>query len=370
MKGKKAGRVIILIAYFVMICLSKVIWLFCQDHFDSENYENRELAARPVLTLDHYGTFASDYTAFFNDHLQFRNILISLNSTIDYFCFGRSSSDYVIVGADHWLFYSREGDGDPVGCYQGTNLLSEEELEELAENCCMQRDYLLSKGKEFVIFIAPNKERMYPEYMPKRYGKPAEQYRALQIYEYLKEKTDLRVVYPYTELTDARSKLEERIYYKTDTHWNCIGAYVGASALLAELGIKMPKVTSESIRIQRGESKAGDLAGMLNLNSQLKSVDNEYILTGYEEHDREEIEWDIPEMIRYHATGADRRSIYVIRDSFSTNMAAYIGSQFTDSYLRHRDTYTYADYKQYDPDIVVYETVERYADRLASFSIR
>ena len=67
---------------------------------------------------------------------------------------------------------------------------------------------------------------------------------------------------------------------------------------------------------------------------------------------------------------ADPRSIYVIRDSFSSHMAMYIGSQFTDSILRYSQTYSYDDLIEYDPDIVVYETVERYVGELATFSIR
>ncbi len=74
-------------------------------------------------------------------------------------------------------------------------------------------------------------------------------------------------------------------------------------------------------------------------------------------------------MWSYHASNADPRRIYVIRDSFSSHMAPYIGSQFSDSFLRHRSSYNYDDLATHDPDIVVYETVERYANELGSFSI-
>ena len=106
MKEKKTGQVIILIAFIIIICLSKGIWFFAGKFLDSENYENRQMAAQPKLTLDTYDTFFEDYTSYFNDNLQFRNYLISLNSGIDYFCFGRSSSDNVIVGKVNWLLLS------------------------------------------------------------------------------------------------------------------------------------------------------------------------------------------------------------------------------------------------------------------------
>ena len=41
---------------------------------------------------------------------------------------------------------SDASDGDPIACYQGENLLSEEELKELADNCMAQKEYLESLG--------------------------------------------------------------------------------------------------------------------------------------------------------------------------------------------------------------------------------
>lgn len=314
--------------------------------------------------------FSTDYTTFYNDNLPFRTYLIFLNSGIDYFCFKRSSNEQVILGDDNWLFYNDITDGDPMACYQGTNLYTDDELAALAQNCVSQRDFLQEQGKEFVIFIAPNKERVYAEHMPEEYGKPADNYRALQIYEYLQANTDLRVVYPYTELMDTKEILNENIWYKTDTHWNYIGGYVGASALLSELGIEIPRINSEKITINRGERVEGDLAKMLLLSIPLSFVDRDYMVEGFDTHDCVCRESDFFGMWSYHATNADKRSIYVIRDSFCTHMVDYLGSQFTDSYLRHKRTYSYDDLVTCDPDIVVYETVERYAGDLSWFSIQ
>ena len=370
MKKKEAGAKILIAAFILIICLSWLWWMLLGRFVDAKNYENRKLAERPALSAENYAAFPQEYTAYFNDNVPFRSSLIKLNNRIDYFAFKRASNEHVIIGPDNWLFYDNKGDGDPIANYQGTDLYSEEELEALAENCLAQRDLLAEQGKEFVIMIAPNKERILSEYLTERYGAPAENYRALQIFRYLKEHTDLRVVYPYGELMEAKSRVSENIWYKTDTHWNYIGGYVGASALLKELGIEMPAVDSDEITISDGGGKAGDLAGMLNLKKELKFADHEYRLSGYDDHGVEELEWDFNGMIRYQAEGADSRTVFVIRDSFSSHMALYIGSQFNKTYLKNVKSYTPADLEETDPDVVVYETVERYADRLSTFSIR
>ena len=55
-----------------------------------------------------------------------------------------------------------------------------------------------------------------------------------QIVEYLKTNTDIRVVYPYEELMRFKEKYpDEPLYYHLDTHWNELGAYIGAKALQA-----------------------------------------------------------------------------------------------------------------------------------------
>ena len=372
MKEKKVGRLIIIIAFVVILCLSKFIWFFAEKYLDTTNYEKREMAERPVLTPDTYAGFPTEYTAYANDNMAFRTYLVTLNSALDYFLFGRSSNNDVIIGNDHWLFYNSYGDGDPIGSYKGNDIYTEEELKEIADYCVQQAEVVESMGKEFVIFMAPNKERIYQEYVPKdRYGEISENYGLLQIYNYLTETTDLRVVYPYAELMEAKDKLDCNLYYKTDTHWNYIGGYVGACALLKELGIDdMPAVYSDEITIKDEGEYGGDLAGLIGLENQLKHYDREYSLSGYNRHDVENTQWEYSGMAEYHAKNADPRTLYVIRDSYSSAMAEYLGSQFNNTYLRHKDTYSYDDLVAHDPDIVVYQVVERYKVQLLSISIQ
>ncbi len=367
---KKIGPKILLSAFIIIICFSWLFWLLLGKFVDQENYENRELAVRPKLSINSYSSYSKEYEKYFNDNIPFRNNLIAINTAIDYFIFNKSTNAKVIAGKDNWLFYSGTDDGDSIGCYQGTNLLSEEELKTLAQNCLKIQSYLNDVGKEFIIFIAPNKERIYHDKMPEKYGAPADTYKALQIVEYLRKNTNVRVVYPYAELMSAKEVLEENIYYKTDTHWNYIGGYIGAASLLKELGIEVPGIESDEITITADNNIAGDLAGMLNLKKCLIYTDHEYTVNGYNTHNVSNIKWDFPTAFIYHAENADPRKIYIYRDSFATRMSVYIGSQFTDTYMRHKNTYSYEDFAEQDPDIFVYETVERYADKLMTFSIQ
>ncbi len=116
-------------AILLPVPLFKVI----KPYIDTNNYENRELAPRPALQLnaESISSFPSDFDSWMSDHLPFRNQLLSLNGMIDYDVLHSSSSDTVIVGRKGWLFYkgAQVNSEDPVADYTGTNLFSEEQLE-------------------------------------------------------------------------------------------------------------------------------------------------------------------------------------------------------------------------------------------------
>ena len=365
MKGKKAGEIIFLFSFFAVLCCGWLLWLPLRELMDASNHENRELYELPRITsMEDYREFPKKLEGFLDDRSPFRNQLITLDSGIDYYLFGEGN-ERAVAGKDGWLFYCDSADGNPIDCYQGGNLLEEEELRQIAENCVRQRDFLAEQGTEFVIFIAPNKERIYPEYMPDRYGLPSETSRVQQIVDYLREHTDVRVVYPYDELMAAKASLPEEIYYKTDTHWNQIGGYIGAKALLRELGITLPEL-SEVIVTPAGE-KAGDLARSLGLEQFLKST--EYTVKGYDVHGVESLgEYD--DVYAYRAENADPRKFYAVRDSFYVAMLPFVQSQFNESWSKYCLDYLYEDFVEQKPDIFVYECVERYVENLIRFDVQ
>lgn len=369
MKKRNSGRRIILASFILLICLPWLLWLLPGSVLPSENHENRRLADMPKLRPGTYRRFASDFSDYLNDSMPFRNELVALNSGIDYYLFRTSPTSKVLLGKDGWLFYNNPGDGFSLDDYQGNNLLTEEELARIAENCVRQRDTLASLGKPFLIFIAPNKERVYSEYMPSWCGEPAEHYRALQVYSYLTEHTDLRVLYAYDELMRAKSLVGEPLFYRTDTHWNAVGAYVGSRLLLRELGIALPGIESGQIGVLAQGGHTGDLANLMNLGSRLSSGDPEYLVSGYPTHRLSEPDGDILTDFDCTAADADERKLYVLRDSFAIAMYPYLASQFRESSFRHYSHDLHEDLLEKDPDIVVLEIVERKLDSLATFSV-
>ena len=196
------------------------------------------------------------------------------------------------------------------------------------------------QGIRLVLFIAPNKETIYKDELPSFYQNENTKSCVDQLVEYLKENTDIEVVYPKEELLEARKEHEDiEWYHKLDTHWNSAGAYIGAE----------------------------NLAKALNIT--IKNGDTNYTLSNISDRETECEKWDFYTEFIYHTAGADSRKLFVCRDSFSDALAPILATQFENSMFVHRKGFSQEQIFDYDTDIFVYECVERYIKKLEKFCI-
>ena len=356
----------------ILILIPVVLYAVIGKYLDSStaDKENRVMTEMPTLANTQISEFPTLFDAYMNDNLPYKNYLVTINSMADYYLFNTSSSDDVIVGDKGWLFYvgHENNDEDPLADYEGTNLYSIDELEIIAENMINARDFLASQGKEFVITIIPNKSRVYSEYMPDMCGDVSQECRLNQVYQYLSENTDLTIVSPYNDIVSYKeAHPENQLYFKYDTHWNNFGAYVAAQSISRVWGFEMPDLdTVEQVYV---DSDTYDLARMINLGDYLK--EDAPIATAYSGHmARVEIQSDGMSFTGTVDQGtADARKLYIIGDSFSALLFPYLACHFNSSKSDMYYNYNYFSLESYDPDVVVFECVERYLNNMLHFSI-
>ena len=369
---KKPVRILYLVLLLIGIVLPAPVYLLFGKYFDQENFENRTLAEMPVLSIDTISSFPNDFNQYWMDNLPFKADLVNANGMVDYKVFGSAGSQYVIVGKNGWLFYKGQQANfeNPEADYMGTNLFSQEELERIRDNMLRARDLLRERGTEFYIFIAPNKERVYSEYMPDAYGEPAAENRMMQVVRYLQEETDLNVLCPYDDLMAFKEEHPEiQLYYKYDTHWNNAGSYIGGRLLSEALGHPMPGL--DEITVKEIDNGTYDLAQLLGLRDELRD-DHVYAVAGYTSNTINTEQDEGATEFRYSnqdGTG-DPRKVYLVGDSFSTMMGIYVASNFNDMYMNSYKAYSGAwILAQEDPDICIYETVERYIGNMLDFDL-
>ena len=372
---KKNISYLYIAAFILLLIAPTIVFGIFGDMIDQTNYEQRSAAEKPSLSIGNINNFPAAYEAYFNDNIPFRTQLIELNSLMDYFVFQESPSDMVVLGKDGWLFYNPGGvHYNPMADYCGESTLTEEEMALSAQMLLQARDQLAMLGKEFVVMVTPNKECIYgDEFMSSKYPDATDETRCDRLIAYLNENTDLRIVYPKKVIENAIDEYPEySFYYKTDTHWNHLGAYVGARELLSELGIEVPELADVSVEYI--DQYSGDLTGMMGLTKYLK-YDGDYSVSGYANADDIQMEFvqddlnDPSKFVKYTTKNQDSRKLCVLRDSYMTAMTPYITSQFNEVVLLHRGIYTPELLAEIDADVVVLQVVEREIESFLTFTV-
>ncbi len=364
---KKGTAALWLVCFGLMVLLPRAVWTVASDRFATAATENGVNAQIPVPTRENLREYGTLFETAYNAGFPFRSQMITLNSLLDLRLLReREIGQQVIVGEDGWLFYR---DQNTMRDFRGTGLFTDGQMAQAAENLVAARDYLAEKGIEFVLFIAPNKENVYGvEKMPAYYPR-AEETSAARLTGYLRENTDLRVVYPLEELRAWKDR--HSLYWHYDTHWNEGGAYIGARVLLSELGVQVPG--PEGVNFVEREGSGYDLARMMNLQVYYEGKmppDVDYYVAGYPFNDRQVVLLDDPTAVIMESDSPDERRLFLLRDSFAAGMMNVLGSSFRYCYMPHwNNFFTPSMIDQQEPDIFVLEVVERRLDYLLQFRL-
>ena len=110
--------------------------------------ENRELAELPQFYTEDTEinvNWLREMGDYFQEHFFMRNEMVTANALVMGKVLGTSSVDNVIQGTDGWLYYK-----DSLSDYQGTELLSDRSLYNIAHSLSMMKDYLEQKGVQMV----------------------------------------------------------------------------------------------------------------------------------------------------------------------------------------------------------------------------
>jgi alginate O-acetyltransferase complex protein AlgJ len=198
--------------------------------------ENRTLSSRPelALSMQALGEFPAKFEAYFNDQFGFRRRLIHWQNFIKVAALGVSPSAKVVLGRDDWLYYS----DIELDYYRAIKPFRPTELEQWRRQLEYRRDWLAARSIRYLVVIPPNKGTIYPEHMPAVYNKVEPRSRLDQLLEHLKARSSVVVVDLREPLFAAKSK--HQVFYRTDSHWNSRGAYVGYTTIIEALAQWFP----------------------------------------------------------------------------------------------------------------------------------
>lgn len=326
--------------------------------------ENRELSPFPrfggsVPALPALATGLSDW---FSDHFGFRSTLVRWHAESRLFVLGVSPTTTVIAGRNQWFLY---GDDGAVEDYSRVAPMTTAAVEGWRETLTRTERWLRARGIAYVFTIAPDKHVIYPEAMPAAVRRITDVSRTDQVFAGLAG-SGVSAVDVRPALMAARDR--ERVYQRTDTHWNDRGAFAAYGQLIAAVRQQVPAVppawTRDDFESVERTVESMDLAGMMGLKRVMQEVDLALVprhprrarvvepaasATPFEDG---RVVTEIP--------GSPLPRAVIFRDSFASRLGPLLSEHFSRAVYLWQNDFDADAVEREHPDVVIQEIVGRH----------
>jgi hypothetical protein len=334
--------------------------------------ENRTLAGFPELqaTWSSVADFPAGFTSWFEDHFAFRYGLVRLASRLRYFVLGVSPAPTVVKGREGWLFYADDAGVDD---YLRASPFAPEALDDWRESLVRSERWLRAQGMGFVFTIAPDKHVLYPDELPGTLQPLDNASRMDQLFAALAG-SGVAAVDARPLLESARTR--ERLYEKTDTHWNERGAFVAYRQLVAAIREQVPEVPPawpreaflDEDRLENGM----DLAALIGLRDVLR--EDRLLLRPRRPRRARTLEpaggepwWQVGRVVT-EIPGSPLPRAVVFRDSFMARLAPFLSEHFSRVVYLWQNNFDVEAVRAERPAIVIQEIVGRHLLNVSPYS--
>lgn len=234
---------------------------------------------KPKFDLDGYrsGTYAKQAEAYTSQHIGFREPIIRFYNQYLWDFYQKTYAKDVVGGKKGWLYYPQS-----VRDYYGQELLrwhpstdeAKEKFDQEVKYLNWASNILRENGVELLVFIAPEKSFLYPEFLPDG-EKDTTTFNASDYFAQRFEETG----FPHIEMTRWFQKIKDTVDYplipQAGAHWIFPSVYAvdSLSRLMGELkGIHLPKIKiGETYHTRdRDHDYDNDLELLLNLAFPMK----------------------------------------------------------------------------------------------------
>jgi len=350
-----------------------LLWLPTLDsffHLDKAPIpnENRNPAKFPVFNQRVTGIrdFIAGLESYYNDHFGFRKRLIRWSNHWKRELFKQSTLPNVITGRDGWLYYSDDG---MIENSLGLARFQPKQLRDWQTLLETRRDWLARRGIRYLFVIPPNKESIYPEFLPKWLAEAHPTTKLDQFFAYMKTNSTVEVLDLRPLLLEA--KKTGLVYLMTDTHWNYDGAFVAHQELVRTLARQLPglePLSLASFKKTISQKPGGDLAGMLGQErtmlepeypsftpvpplQPLRTIQAPQLLPGKK--------WETAGPV-FTENPSRTNTAIIFRDSFSGAWIPFLGYYFGKVIYLSEQNWEPAFIEKEKPVVVIDEMVERF----------
>lgn len=359
MKSMRIFKTIYIVIFFAVCLTPLCLWQFFENDIP---IGKTELAQVPSVKNEDGSInydFFSEFDDYFTEHLPFRPQLVTADNFLKAQLFGGDAGN-VVTGKNGYLFSNQT-----ILDYTGETY-STRKINNIARTVKLMENKVTNSGNRFLFTVAPNKNTVYPQYMPARYIEGQESNLSL-LSDRLNE---LNV--NYADLKAEFMSIDTELYLKRDTHWNNLGALYGFNLIMDKLGKESKDYNGLEYTYKKEWS--GDLDEML-YPSGGGILDYQY----YFKHSYDDVSFLLPRLgVDNYAVMEDLMgnsekndtliktrnlkatgNLLMVRDSFGRAMLPYLIDNYKSTTITRSQPFSMVSLSPNSDTDVVYEIVER-----------
>jgi alginate O-acetyltransferase complex protein AlgJ len=351
----------------ILVWLPTLDTFFHMDRASMPN-ENRALARFPEFQSSPEGLreYINGLELYYNDHFGFRKRLIRFEQRWKRLLFKEIASDDAMFGRDGWLYCSSQ---DMIEIVQGINRFTPDNLKAWQKLLESRRDWCVQHGSAYIFVIPPDKQSIYPEYLPDWLLPVKKPTKLDQFMAYMKTNSTVPILDLRPALLDA--KTNGILYLLTDSHWNRLGAFVGYQSLINALSNQLPGLKPlplDAFERKFVPEQGQELAKFLGREESMNETGN-VIFSPLPP--LKPLPTELDEKLLAKKGVKFNRSIFtenpegkgivvIFHDSYAYNWQPILGYNFNRVYFAWQYNWDMDFLEQLKPDLVIDEMLERF----------
>lgn len=243
-RGSRAGTEWLLVIGFLVAIWLPCVQMACHLFPSVDTLEKRKPVAAPRLSLRAPHRFLWEYGKYFTEDFGLRGILIRWDTVVRLKLLHASPVPKLVFGRSGWIFYDSDKvpDGVTMLDFRGLAPFTPGDLAAVRGNLERQTRWCRERGIACVFIVVPNKETIYPEYLPPSVRRLAPRTRLDQVVEAIGADSTIVLIDLRGPLLRAKDRCPYPLYSRGGTHWNQFGAFYAYQAVLTRLSRFFPRL--------------------------------------------------------------------------------------------------------------------------------
>jgi hypothetical protein len=309
---------IIITRILAAILLVIPLLVFSQSNDEYLETERRKKVSFPKIptefNLTEIRTFFKNADAYYADHFPLRSYLLKISFTLYNYTGDNQNLGNAYRGKNNWIFRSNIFLRNVLLIFDKAKF-SEKTYEQLATIYKTYEDEAQKVGSDFFLVIPPDKSNIYPEYLPP-IALPTNQRFVSPMINAIKAK-GVKVFDPTETL--IKSKHLGLLYYRTDSHWNILGAYAAFNGF-KEI-VKFPSLPP--LEFKDGLPHRGDLIDFGGYEDVIVSPGDNFSV-----HWKTNQNTYIEDGLIVNDNSTTNQTVWVFRDSFTLNLMQFLSATY------------------------------------------